>query len=140
MAYVPESTKAVFRNLRHGRGHFVIDDFEDRNLWSESFNDLWKKSKKGKARVGLSIDPSQGANGTSSSMKIGYKLGERAAVTVRIGGGRKQRYLEVENDPSSAYDLTRFKKISLFFMFSSFQGDGGSKGSNVIWIDEIELQ
>ena len=225
LSYIPDRTRAVYDNLRHGRGPFVIDNFEDHNLWSEGFNDLWKKSGKGPAKLKIFADPSRGANGTSCSMKINYKLGERSAVTVRIGGGRSQRYIEVQKDRSTAYDLSRFKKISfylkgkkeksllskpnrlfmmvacysdtaksrhgklaqyynsnviipeknwqkieipfddfvpanwtknnvsnyppkpefkttltLFFMFSSFKGDGGHTGSNTVWIDEIVLK
>ena len=35
-------------------------------------------------------------------------------------------------------DLT--KVLQFFFMISGFQGDGGTPGSNTIWIDEIILQ
>jgi uncharacterized caspase-like protein len=225
LSYIPENMKAVYDTLRHGRGAFVVDDFEDHNLWSESLNDLWKKTRKGPAKLKIFADNTKGANGTSCSMRINYKLGERSAVTVRIGGGRTERYREVEKDRSTAYDLSRFRKISfylkgkkeksllsapnkifmtivcygeeaksrhgkfanyynrvaivpdkdwkkieilfddfvpanwtknnvsnyspkpdlrntltLFFMFSSFQGDGGRTGSNTVWIDEIVLQ
>ena len=30
--------------------------------------------------------------------------------------------------------------LTLFFMFSSFKGDGGHTGSNTVWIDEIVLK
>lgn len=30
--------------------------------------------------------------------------------------------------------------LTMFFMFTSFKGDGGSTGSNTVWIDEIVLQ
>jgi hypothetical protein len=225
LSYIPERTRVVYKNLRHGRGPFVIDDFEDQKLWSEGFNDIWKKGGRGPAKLKISADPSRGANGTTCSMKINYKLGERSAVTVRIGGGRSQRYQEVEKDRSTAYDFSRFKKITfylkgkkekslsskpnkilttvvcyseaaksrygklaqyynstiifpekswqkieipfddfvpsawtknhvsnyspkpefhntltLFFMFSSFKGDGGHTGSNTVWIDEIVLK
>ena len=32
------------------------------------------------------------------------------------------------------------KVLQIFFLVSSFQGDGGLPGSNTIWIDEIVLQ
>ncbi len=225
LAYIPKSVKSVYDVLRNGRGPFVIDDFEDRDLWSKNFNDHWKRRNKGPANLRISVDASQGAGGTSCSLKVDYTLGARSVASVRIGGIESQRQMEVEKDRSNAYDLSRFKKISfylrgaksktlfstphrifttvvcysetakssygkfasyykwdeitqdgiwkkievpfndfipsiwtkrnvlnyppkpvlgdtltMFFMFTSFKGDGGSTGSNTVWIDEIVLQ
>lgn len=225
LAYIPKATKALYDALRNGRGDFVIDDFENTNLWSTNFVDQWKYRKKGFSKIRLSADPTQGASGTACSMKIEYELSTQSSLSIRIGGTERLRQHEVENDRSTAYDLSRFNKITfylkgekagflfsktnkilvgtacyidsvrsrygkiaayynrtdivpdkewkkievsfhdfvptawtkknvsnypplpdlrntltIFFMLSSFQGDGGSPGSNTIWIDEIILQ
>jgi hypothetical protein len=43
----------------------------------------------------------------------------------------------VEHYPSRP-DLSKI--LQIFFLISSFEGDGGHPGSNTIWIDEIILQ
>jgi len=225
LAYIPQTATTPVEGLRSGHGPFIIDDFEDKDLRSKSLNASWKYRVKGPARLNLDVDSSQGANETSGSMKITYELGADSAVSIRLGGVANEREREVEKDPSAAYDLSRFNKISfylkgekvratasapnkilaavvcynekiksnqgkfatyynrieivpdpewkkieipfddfspsawtrrnatgyppapdwrntltLFFMFSSFKGDGGSPGSNTVWIDEIILQ
>ncbi|MGD9033722.1 MAG: caspase family protein [Desulfobacteraceae bacterium] len=114
LAYAPKTTKSVYEELRNGRGPLVIDDFEDKDLWSKSFNDKWRYSKKGRASLTLSVDTTQGANGTNSSMKIEYKLNERSATATAIGGKKARRIKQVENDRSWAYDLSRFDKITFY--------------------------
>ena len=222
VAAVPQAVKSPHNVLKRGRGPFVLDDFEDRDLWSQYFYDKWSKHKKGRGRINLSADASQGANGTSSSMKVDYKIKANSAITIRIG--MKTPYWD-ESHRKRAYDLSRFNKITfslkgkkdssllsrpnkihtalicynakakskhgsiasycnrseiipekdwkkieipfddfaptkwtqknvsnypakpdlaevlqIFFFISSFKGDGGKPGSNIIWIDEIVLQ
>jgi hypothetical protein len=222
MAYIPKKAKTPHEVLKRGQGPFVLDDFEDGDLWAQSFHDKWSPHKKGPARIKLSADTFQAANGSSGSMKIEYKLNNNSAVTVRIGV--KAPYID-ESYEKSVYDLSRFHSITfslkgekdpsllskpnkilttlicygktvkskngnmalyyhrreivpqnnweeiqipfddfvpsgwtrknashyppkpdlanvlqIFFMISSFKGDGGRPGSNTIWIDEIVLQ
>jgi hypothetical protein len=114
LASVPETVKRAIHELRNGQGPFLIDDFEDRDLWSTHFDDKWWKYAYGQASLKVSADPAQGANGTSCSMKIEYKVDERSFVFVRIGGSTYRRIEEVETNRSNAYDLSRFKKISFY--------------------------
>jgi hypothetical protein len=222
MAYIPKKIKTPHDVLKRGQGSFVLDDFEDGDLWAQNFHDKWSQHKKGRARINLSADTSQAANGTSGSMKIEYKLNKNSAVTVRIGV--KAPYIDKSYE-KSVYDLSRFHSITfslkgekdpsllskpnkilttlvcyskttksksgnmalyyhrrkivpqndwkeiqipfddfvpsgwtrknashypakpdlanvlqIFFLISGFKGDGGTPGSNTIWIDEIVLQ
>jgi len=114
VAYAPQTTKSVYDILRNGQGPFVIDDFEDGNLWSESFNDKWVKRTKGAAQINLFADRSLGANGTSSSMKIDYELSGRSACRVQMGRSWNERIQKIEKGESAAYDVSRFRKISFF--------------------------
>ena len=222
VASIPKTARTPHYVLKRGQGPFVLDDFEDRDLWSQNFQDKWSKHTKGRAWINISADTSQAANGTSCSMKIEYKLNDKSAVSVRMG--IKSPYVD-ENQGSSAYDLSRFNRITfclkgekdssflskpnkiftslicysetakskqgsmaqyynrseivpgkdwetieipfdefvptkwtqknvsgyppkpdlakvlqIFFLISSFPGDGGTSGSNTIWIDEIVLK
>ena len=222
VASIPKAAKTPHNVLKRGQGPFVLDDFEDRDLWSQNFHDKWSNHKKGRARINISADTSQAADGTSCSMKIEYKVNFKSAVTIRIGV--KAPYIN-ENHGKMVYDLSRFNRITfslkgkkdpsflskpnkilatlicysekakskrgnaaqyyhrtkvvpnkewekieipfddfvpsmwtrnnvvdyppkpdlakvlqIFFLVSSFQGDGGLPGSNTIWIDEIVLQ
>jgi len=222
VASIPKAAKTPHNVLKRGQGPFVLDDFEDRDLWSQNFHDKWSNHKKGRARINISADTSQAADGTSCSMKIEYKVNSKSAVTIRIGV--KAPYIN-ENHGKMVYDLSRFNRITfslkgkkdpsflskpnkilatlicysetakskrgnvaqyyhrtkvvpnkewekieipfddfvpsmwtrnnvvdyppkpdlakvlqIFFLVSSFQGDGGLPGSNTIWIDEIVLQ
>ena len=222
LAAIPPTVLATQDVLKRGQGAFVLDDFEDQDLWSQNFNDKWKHFKKGEARLNVMADPSEAANGTSGSMKIEYNLGANSVVSVRIG--LTAPFFD-ESHANKVYDLTRFKSLTfylkgekspsflskpgkiyinlacfsekaksrngnmvtyfngseiipasewkkitvpfdafvpstwtrknvshyppkpdlakvlqIFFMISSFKGDGGMPGSNTIWIDEIVLQ
>jgi hypothetical protein len=222
LAYIPKSVKTPHQLLKQGQGPFVLDDFEDRDLWSQNFYEKWIPHKKGRAEINILADTSQAANGTSCSMKIGYQLSSRSAVSVRIG--IKSPYID-ESHGRLAYDLSRFNRLTfflkgredpsflsrpnklltgivcysqtakskngkqaqyynrseiipdkdwkkieipfddfvpskwtqnnvsnyppnpdttrvlqIFFLVSSFQGDHGHPGSNIIWIDEITLR
>ncbi len=114
LAYIPKSIESVYDRLRYGKGPFVIDDFEDRDLVSKSFNTQWLRWKKGPASISVSVDPTQGANGTSCSMKLDYRLGVQSVVIASIGGRSSTRVWEVETDKSLAYDLSRFQKIVFY--------------------------
>jgi uncharacterized caspase-like protein len=222
LAYVPPTAMATQDVLKRGQGPFVLDDFEDRDLWSQNFNDKWKYFKKGTARIDVLADTSQAANGTSGSMKIEYDLGAKSVVTVRLGITAPffdERYAKMTYDFSRFSSLTFYLKgakapspqskpgkvfinlicfseqansrngkmvqyynqtgivpqtdwqkveipfadfvpsrwtrnnvanypakpdfgqvLQIFFMFSSFEAEGGVTGSNTIWIDEIRLQ
>jgi uncharacterized caspase-like protein len=222
MASIPQAARATRDVLKRGQGPFVVDDFEDRDLWSQNFHDKWSRHKKGRGRINVSADSSQAANGTSCSMKIEYKLNAKSVVSIRIG--IKTPYWD-EKHGKMAYDISRFngitfylkgekdisllsrpnkifttlicysqtaksihgnmaqyynrigivpdkdwkkvevqfddfvptkwtennvshyppkpdltKVLQIFFLISSFKGDGGTQGSNTIWIDEIVLQ
>ena len=114
VAYAPKTAGSIHDILRSGQGPFVIDDFEDNDLWSESFKDKWRYKTTGAANLTVSVDTIQGANGTTSSMKIEYKLGERSATVTAIGGKKQTRIREVKKDRSKAYDLSRFNEISFY--------------------------
>jgi hypothetical protein len=222
VASIPKTARTPHSVLKRGQGPFVLDDFEDRDLWSQNFYDKWSQHKKGRGRINVSADTSQAANGTSCSMKIEYKIKEKSALTVRIGV--KTPYW-AEKHGKMAFDLSRFNSITfylkgkkessffskpnkiftsiicysqtakskhgsiaqyynrsvvipekkwkkieipfddfvpsnwtkknvshyppkpdlakvlqIFFLISSFPGESGTSGSNIIWIDEIVLQ
>jgi hypothetical protein len=222
VASIPKNLRTPHHVLKKGQGPFVLDDFEDRDLWSQNFHDKWSQHKKGRGMINISPDTAQAANGTSCSMKIEYRINSRSAVTIRIGV--KAPYFD-KHHAKMVYDFSRFnsitfslkgkndssflskphkifanlicysetaksrngnvaqyynhskvipdkewKKIEIpfddfvptkwtrkyvvdyppkpdltkvlqfFFMISGFKGDGGTPGSNTIWIDEIILQ
>ena len=112
LAYAPKTTQSVYDILRNGRGPFVVDDFEDGDLWSTTFNNKWSHKTRGPASLTVSVDTAQGANGTTSSMKMEFKLSDRSATVTSLGG--KVRFQEVKQDRSKAYDLSRFKKITFY--------------------------
>lgn len=115
LANISGENKRIFDELRAGRGPFLIDDFESKDLWSVNFNDRWRELFFGNASGNVSADATQGANGTSCSMKIEYKLLViNSEASVWIGGYKAERISEVENDRSTAYDLSRFKKIAFY--------------------------
>jgi uncharacterized caspase-like protein len=122
LAYAPKTTESVYDILRNGRGPFVVDDFEDGDLWSITFSNKWSYKTRGPASLAVSVDTGQGANGTTSSMKMEFKLGDRSATVTSLGG--KVRFQEVEKDSSLAYDLSRFKKITFYLK--------GKKGKSFI--------
>jgi uncharacterized caspase-like protein len=111
LASIPPTAMATQEVLKRGQGPFVLDDFEDQDLWSRSFNDKWKYFKKGDARLDVSADTSQAANGTSGSMKIEYDLGAKSVVTVRLGVTAPffdERYAKM------TYDLSRFNRLTFY--------------------------
>ena len=108
-AYIPKKARTAHDVLKQGQGPFVLDDFEDQDLWSQNFYDKWSSHRKGSARINVVPDTSQGANGTSCSMKIEYTLNPKSAVFVRIG--IKAPYFN-EKHGIMAYDLSRFNKIT----------------------------
>jgi uncharacterized caspase-like protein len=222
VASISKNVRAPHHVLKQGQGPFVLDDFEDRDLWSQNFHDKWSRHKRGRAKINISPDTAQAASGTSCSMKIEYKINSRSAVTIRIGvkppyfnkhhakmvydfsrfnsitfslkgkndssflskphklfaslicysetakskaGNMAQYYNHSKVVPDKAWkkieipfddfvpmkwtrkyvvdyppkpDLT--KVLQFFFLISGFKGDGGTPGSNTIWIDEIVLQ
>ena len=111
VASIPEEAKTAHRVLKRGQGPFVLDDFEDGDLWSQNFHGKWSHHKKGRAKIDVSADTSQAAEGSSCSMKIEYKLNDRSAVTVRLGV--KAPYYK-EHHGKMAYDLSRFSSITFF--------------------------
>jgi uncharacterized caspase-like protein len=114
LAYIPEDAKRVLDELRSGQGPFKIDDFEDKDQWSIYFNDKWREFSQGQAKLKVSVDSTQGANGTSSSMKIEYTLEKDSSISVQIGGTRTTRISEIEKDRLTAYNLSKFNKIAFY--------------------------
>ena len=114
LAYAPKTTKGLLGQLKNGQGPFVIDDFEDGNLRSETLDDKWIRRTKGPSRINVSPDRTQGANGTSSSMKIDYELGVKAVCRVQMGRSWDVQIQKIEQGVPAAYDLSRFHKISFF--------------------------
>lgn len=113
-ATIPNPIKKLCDDLRYGKGLYVIDDFEDKDLWSQTWQDKWRGETRGGASVNISADAARGANGTSSSMKIEYKLPKNSRIFVVIGGRKKNRLREVQKNNNNAYDLSRFRKISFY--------------------------
>ena len=111
LASIPPTLMATQEVLKRGQGSFVLDDFEDQDLWSQNFNDKWKYFKKGAATLNVSADTSQAANGTSGSMRIEYNLGARSVVSVRLG--ITAQFYD-ESYAKMTYDLTRFNRLSFY--------------------------
>ena len=111
LASIPPTLMATQEVLKRGQGSFVLDDFEDQDLWSQNFNDKWKYFKKGAATLNVSADSSQAANGTSGSMRIEYNLGARSVVSVRLG--ITAQFYD-ESYAKMTYDLTRFNRLSFY--------------------------
>jgi hypothetical protein len=111
LASLPPTVMTTQDILKRGLGPFVLDDFEDQDLWSQNFNDKWKYFKKGAAMLDVSVDTSQAANGTAGSMKIEYDLGAKSVVTVRLGVTAPffdERHSKV------TYDLSRFHSLTFY--------------------------
>ena len=131
-AHIPEKSRSVLDELRTGQGPFKIDDFEDKDLWSIYFNDKWKQNVVGRARLNVLVDPTHGANGTSSSMKIEYELLDKNSnISVFIGGSWTTRLPEVERDRSNTYDLSRFNKM-VFYLKGLRSETFFSKPNNIL--------
>jgi hypothetical protein len=111
LASIPPTLMATQEVLKRGQGSFVLDDFEDQDLWSQNFNDKWKYFKKGAATLNVSADSSQAANGTSGSMIIEYNLGARSVVSVRLG--ITAQFYD-ESYAKMTYDLSRFNRLSFY--------------------------
>ena len=111
LAYIPPTVMSTQEVLKRGVGAFVLDDFEDQDLWSKNFNDKWKVFKKGSAKLDVSVDTSKAANGTSASMKIEYDLGANSLVSVRLG---IMAPFYDERHAKMTYDLSRFKRITFY--------------------------
>jgi hypothetical protein len=111
LAYIPPNVTTTQEVLKRGVGSFVLDDFEDQDLWSKNFNDKWKVFKKGSAKLDVSVDTSKAANGTSASMKIEYELSANSFVSVRLG---LMKPFFDERDAKMAYDLSRFNRITFY--------------------------
>ena len=111
LASIPPTLMATQEVLKRGQGSFVLDDFEDQDLWSQNFNDKWKYFKKGAATLNVSADSSQAANGTSGSMRIEYNLGARSVVSVRLG--ITAQFYD-ESYAKMTYDLSRFNRLSFY--------------------------
>ena len=111
LASIPPTLMATQEVLKRGQGSFVLDDFEDQDLWSQNFNDKWKYFKKGAATLNVSADSSQAANGTSGSMRIEYNLGAKSVVSVRLG--ITAQFYD-ESYAKMTYDLTRFNRLSFY--------------------------
>ena len=114
LAYAPKTTSRVYDILRNGQGPFVVDDFEDKDLWSTGFDAKWGYRSIGLARISVSVDTTRGASGTSSSMKIDYEVRDQSVVFTAVGGRVPERIEQVEKDRSRAYDFSRFKKITFY--------------------------
>ena len=132
-AHIPEKSRSIQDELRVGQGPFKIDDFEDKDLWSIFWNDKWRGFTQDKASVEISADPTQGANGTTSSMKIEYALVQKSAVFINIGGSKSARLSEVERNRSAAYNLSRFNKI-IFYLKGSKKNTLLSKPNRIIFL------
>jgi hypothetical protein len=111
LASIPPALMATQEVLKRGQGSFVLDDFEDQDLWSQNFNDKWKYFKKGAATLNVSADTSQAANGTSGSMRIEYNLGAKSVVSVRLGVTAP---FYDESYAKMTYDLSRFNRLSFY--------------------------
>jgi hypothetical protein len=111
LASIPPTLMATQDVLKRGQGPFVLDDFEDQDLWSQNFNDKWKYFKKGAAMINVSPDTSQAANGTSGSMKIEYDLGVKSVVTVRLGVTAP---FYDESHAKMTYDFSRFNSLTFY--------------------------
>jgi len=133
LAYAPQTVKGPIDELRRGRGRFVIDDFEDGDLWSRNWNDRWAASTRGRARLKVTPDSTQGASGTSSSMRMEYNITRQSSAMVWIGGSKTVRISEVEKDESNAYDLSRFKEVVFYLK-------GKKKRKTLSELDRIYVQ
>ena len=111
LASIPPTVTATQDALKRGLGPFVLGDFENQDLWSKNFNDKWKHFKRGDAKLNVSADPSQAANGTSGSMKIEYDLSANSVATVRLG--IMEPFYD-ERHAKMVYDLSRFSRITFY--------------------------
>jgi len=117
LAYIPKTTKGLDDILKNGQGPFLVDDFEDKDLYSTNRYFKWITRFKGDAKIRMSVDDTQGANGSSCSMKIKYELGGRSNIF--ISPSRSHTFpnktpQEASIDKSFAFDLSRFVKVVFY--------------------------
>lgn len=117
-AHVPGTAGSLKDTLKSGKIPFFVDDFEDKDLWSANRYFQWKTRHKNDAKIGVSIDDTQGADGSSCSMKTEYELGQRSGVFIMAS--RKHEHpnktiQEIMIDKSLTFDLSRFRRV-VFYM------------------------
>ncbi|MBW2062717.1 MAG: caspase family protein [Deltaproteobacteria bacterium] len=114
LASIPKTKMDVFQRVRLGQSPFVIDDFEDEDLWAVNFHDNWLKKAVGSSEILLTADTTQGANSTSCSMKMKYDLGENAMVLALIGGRTISRIKQIKKNKITAYDFSKYNKFVFY--------------------------
>ena len=117
-AHVAGTDRSLKDALKSGKIPFFVDDFEDKDLWSANRYFQWKTRFKNDAKIGIAVDDTQGANGSSCSMKIEYELGQKSGVFIMAS--RKHEFpdktiQDIMIDKSITLDLSRFRRV-VFYM------------------------
>jgi flagellar biosynthesis GTPase FlhF len=153
-AHVPGTAVSLNDTLKFGKPPFFVDDFEDKDLWSANRYFQWKTRFKNDATIGISVDDTQGADGSSCSLKIDYELGQKSGVF--IVSSRKHEYpnktiQEVMIDKSVTLDLSRFSRVvfylkgkkadsffskpnKILFLLSCYDDDAVLKSGKRTWV------
>ncbi|MBW2344715.1 MAG: caspase family protein [Deltaproteobacteria bacterium] len=140
---------------KSGKDPFFLDDFEDKDLWSANRYFKWKTRSKNDAKITISVDDTQGADGSSCSMKIRYELGQKSGVF--IVASRRHEFpgktiQEIMIDKSITLDLSRFRKVvfylkgkkahsfffkpnKIFFAISCYDDDAVLKSGKRTWVN-----
>jgi hypothetical protein len=153
-AYVPGTAGNLNDTLKFGKTPFLVDDFEDKDLWSANRYFQWKTGFNNDAKIGISVDDTQGANGSSCSMKIEYELGRSSNAFIMAS--RRHEYpdkttQEIMIDKSITLDLSRFRRVvfylkgkkadsffskpnKIFFVIFCYDKDAVLKSGNRTWV------
>jgi len=154
LAHLPGTAGSLNDTLKFGKTPFFLDDFEDKDLWTANRYFKWKTRFKNDAEIVIAVDDTQGADGSSCSMKIEYELGQRSGVFIMAS--RRHEYpdktiQEIMIDKSITLDLSRFRRVvfylkgkkadsffskpnKIFFLLYCYDDDAVLKSGKRTWV------
>ena len=91
--------------MRSTSGPFLVDNFEDMDLFSDRLHQKWRIRTRGKPDATMGIDPSSGAAGTSASIKLTYRVKKSDQVQLILGKFESAKH---------TFDFSRFSKLTLY--------------------------
>ncbi len=96
----------VNQAIRSASGSFLIDDFEDKDLFSDNLGQKWWLRLMGKPKAKIAIDLKDAYGGSSASLKIDYSVrGKYDEVLVRVGN-----FSSLDN----CFNLEKFRKVVFY--------------------------
>ena len=91
--------------VRSSSGPFLIDNFEDGDLFSDNLHHKWWIKKTGKPKAKIKIDPTRGARGSKASLQLNYRVRKKDEIFLRVGQLHEDRVV---------FNFSKFDKISFY--------------------------